>query len=201
MKRVFSIIGSYFLKGLLYTVPLAITGYVIYQLFMFFDRIITIPYDIPGLGIVSLFIFITLMGVIGSSVIVQPISRRVVRFIEKTPFLKTIYTAVKDLVSTFVEKKSSFRVPVLVKISSDSNLQKIGFITEEKLDSFGIAGDSKVAVYFPHSYAFSGNVLIVERKNVTIIDQKAADVMKFIVSGGVAHLESSNEKQDERNDL
>lgn len=201
MKRVFSIIGSYFLKGLLYTVPLAITGYVIYQLFMFFDRIITIPYDIPGLGIVSLFIFITLMGVIGSSVIVQPISRRVVRFIEKTPFLKTIYTAVKDLVSTFVEKKSSFRVPVLVKISSDSNLQKIGFITEEKLDSFGIAGDSKVAVYFPHSYAFSGNVLIVERKNVTIIDQKAADVMKFIVSGGVAHLDSSNEKQDERNDL
>ena len=106
MKKFFSIVGSYFLKGLLYTVPLAITVYVIYQLFMFFDRIITIPYDIPGLGIIVLFSFITMMGVLGSSVIVQPISRRVVKFIEKTPFLKTIYTAVKDLVSTFVEKKS-----------------------------------------------------------------------------------------------
>jgi uncharacterized membrane protein len=200
MKKVFSIIGSYFLKGLLYTVPLAITVYVIYQLFIFFDRIITIPYDIPGLGIISLFVFITLMGILGSSVIVQPISRRMVNFIEKTPFLKTIYTAVKDLVSTFVEKKGSFRVPVLVKISADSNLQKIGFITEEKLDAFGITDDSKVAVYFPHSYAFSGNVLIVERKNVTIIDQKAADVMKFIVSGGVAHLDPTIESPDERSD-
>jgi uncharacterized membrane protein len=200
MKKVFSIIGSYFLKGLLYTVPLAITAYVIYQVFIFFDRIITIPYDIPGLGIISLFLFITLMGILGSSVIVQPLSRKIVAFIEKTPFLKTIYSAVKDLVSTFVEKKSSFRVPVLIKVSEDSNLQKIGFITEEDLSSLGINDDSKVAVYIPHSYAFSGLLYIVERKNITIIDQKASDVMKFIVSGGVAHLESSKEENNERSD-
>jgi len=197
MKKIFSVIGSYFLKGLLYTVPLAITVYVIYQLFTFFDELITIPYKIPGLGIVSLFIFITLMGVLGSSVIVQPISKRIVKFIESTPLLKTIYSAVKDLVSTFVEKKSSFRVPVLVKISADSNLQKIGFITEEDLSSFGIKDNSKLAVYFPHSYAFSGNTLIVERKHVTIIDQKASDVMKFIVSGGVAHLDPTKEEDNE----
>ena len=190
-----SIIGSYFLKGLLYTVPLAITAYVIYQLFMFFDRLVVLPYDIPGLGILFLFIFITLMGLLGSSVIIQPISRRVIRFIEKTPFLKTIYSAVKDVVGTFVEKKNSFRVPVLVKISQDSNLEKIGFITEEDLKTIGIVEGDKLAVYFPHSYAFSGNLFIVDRKNIKVIDQNAADVMKFIVSGGVAHLD---DKSDEK---
>lgn len=195
MKNIFSIIGAYFLKGLLYTVPLAITIYVIYQLFIFFDSLITIPYDIPGLGILFLFVFITLMGIVGSSVIVQPISRKINRFIENTPFLKTIYTAVKDVVSTFVEKKSSFRVPVLVKISKDSNLEKIGFITEEELSALGLKDDNKIAVYFPHSYAFSGNVLIVDRKNVKIIDQKASDVMKFIVSGGVAHLDPTKDEE------
>jgi uncharacterized membrane protein len=195
MKRIISIIGGYFLKGLLYTVPLAITAYVFYQLFMFFDRIVIIPYDIPGLGILFLFLFITLMGLVGSSVIVQPIYRKVVRFIESTPFLKTIYTAVKDVVSTFVEKKSAFRVPVLVKISKDSNLEKIGFITEENLSAFGIVGNNKIAVYFPHSYAFSGNVFIVERENVKIIDQKASDIMKFIVSGGVAHLDTTLDEE------
>ncbi len=66
MKKVFSVIGGYFLKGLLYTVPLAISAYVIYQLFMFLDRLIILPYDIPGLGIVILFAFITLMGLLGS---------------------------------------------------------------------------------------------------------------------------------------
>ncbi len=188
-----SFIVSYFLKGLLYTVPLAITFYVIYQLFMFFDRLIILPYDlsilgvdIPGLGIIFLFIFITLIGILGSSVIVQPISRRVIHFIEKTPLLKTIYTTVKDLVGTFVEKKNSFRVPVLVKISEDSNLEKIGFITEENLSTIGIEGEDKLAVYFPHSYAFSGNLFIVDRKNIKVIDQNATDVLKFIVSGGVA---------------
>ncbi len=199
MKKTLAIVIGYFLKGLLYTVPLAITVYVIYNLFMFFDRLIILPYDydFPGFGILFLFFFITLMGLIGSSVIVQPISRRVLAFIEKTPFLKTIYSAVKDIVSTFVEKKSSFRVPVLVKISSDSNLEKIGFITEEDLSGLGIKDGNKIAVYFPHSYAFSGNLLIVDRKNVNVIDQKSADVMKFIVSGGVAHLDPNSKGSDD----
>ena len=191
MKKVFSVIGGYFLKGLLYTVPLAITAYVIYQLFMFFDQLIVLPYDIPGLGIVILFAFITLIGVLGSSVIIQPIAKRITRFIEKTPFLKIIYTAVKDLTSTLVDKKKSYNVPVMVRISKDSNLEKLGFITQQNLDTIG-ADENKIAVYFPQSYAFSGNLLIVSRENVKVIDQKASDVMKFIVSGGVAHLEPKN---------
>lgn len=194
MKKIFSGIVSYFLKGLLYTVPLVITVYVIYQVFMFFDRLVVLPYDIPGLGILFLLIFITLVGVIGSSVIVQPISRRMIKFIETTPVLKTIYSAVKDLVSTFVEKKNAFRVPVLVKVSEDSNLEKLGFITQEDLSTIGIEGTEKIAVYMPHSYAFSGNLFIVERKNVKVIDQKASDVMKFIVSGGVANLDNKDEE-------
>lgn len=193
MKKIFSVIVSYFLKGLLYTVPLAITVYVIYQLFMFFDGLIVLPYDIPGLGILFLLLFITLMGIVGSSVIIQPISRRVTRFIEKTPFLKTIYSAVKDVVGTFVEKKSSFRIPVLVKVSDDSNLEKLGFITAEDLKSIGIEDKEKIAVYMPHSYAFSGNLFVVDRKNVKVIDQNATDVMKFIVSGGVANFDSSKD--------
>ena len=193
MKKVFSVIGGYFLKGLLYTVPLAITGYVIYELFMFLDRLITLPYEIPGLGIVILFAFITLIGVLGSSVIIQPIAKRINRFIEKTPFLKIIYTAVKDLTSTLVDKKKSYNVPVMVRISKDSNLEKLGFITQQNLDNIG-ADEDKIAVYFPHSYAFSGNLYIVSQENVKVIDQKASDVMKFIVSGGVAHLQPNNDE-------
>jgi uncharacterized membrane protein len=49
----------------------------------------------------------------------------------------------------------------------------------------GIAG-GKVAVYLPHSFAWSGNLYIVPAENVTPINARAGDVMKFIVSGGVA---------------
>ena len=44
----------------------------------------------------------------------------------------------------------------------------------------------KVAVYLPHSYNFSGNFYIVPREHVTLIDLPGADVMKFVVSGGVS---------------
>jgi uncharacterized membrane protein len=188
MKKILSAIGSYFLKGLLYTVPLVITIYVMYQLFVFFDRLIELPYDIPGLGIIFLFAAITIIGLIGSSVIVQPILKRITQFIERTPFLKIIYSAVKDVTSSLVEKKKSYNVPVLVRISKDSNLEKLGFITQRNLEVIG-ADEDKIAVYFPHSYAFSGNLYIVSKENVKIIDKKSSDVMKFILSGGVAQFE------------
>lgn len=194
MKKFLSTIGGFFLKGLLYTVPLAITVYVIYQLFVFFDSLVDLPYDVPGLGILFLFVFITIIGVLGSSVIVQPITKKINGFIERTPFLKIIYTAVKDLTSSLVDRKKSYNVPVMVTISKDSTLQKLGFITQQNLDSID-AGEDKIAVYMPHSYAFSGNLFVVSRDHVKVIDQSASDVMKFIVSGGVANLDPK--KNDE----
>ena len=72
---------------------------------------------------------------------------------------------------------------------NESGLEKLGFITQEDLSKLGIEG--KVAVYLPHSYNFSGNLFIVPSQNVIILKSaSSADVMKFIVSGGVTEIES-----------
>jgi uncharacterized membrane protein len=42
-----------------------------------------------------------------------------------------------------------------------------------------------VAVYFPHSYAFSGILYFVPESSIKPVDLSPAEVMKFIVSGGV----------------
>lgn len=63
-----------------------------------------------------------------------------------------------------------------------SNLEKLGFITEEDLSKLDEKG--KVVVYFPHSYNFSGELFIVPKNQVRSIDVNPADLMKFIVSGG-----------------
>ena len=83
---------------------------------------------------------------------------------------------------------SQFDRPVLVRMVHGSDLEKLGFITEDDLAHLGIAG-GKVAVYLPHSFAWSGNLYIVPAQNVTPIDARAADVMKFVVSGGVAKVD------------
>jgi len=43
-----------------------------------------------------------------------------------------------------------------------------------------------VAVYFPQSYNFAGNILIFPKEQVHPLEAESADVMAFIVSGGVS---------------
>jgi uncharacterized membrane protein len=86
--------------------------------------------------------------------------------------------------SAFVGKDKKFTEPVLVKVNKDSELEKLGFITQHDLSRLGIE-KGKVAVYLPHSYNFSGNLFIVPARNITPIDASPTEVMKFIVTAGV----------------
>ena len=115
--------GSYFLQGVLLAVPIAATIYVVYKLFTAIDNIL--PFDIPGLGIIVLIIFLTLLGFLGTTIIADPIMAYFTRLLNKAPLLKSIYSAVKDLTTAFVGKKKSFTEPVLVKMMIDSSRKDI----------------------------------------------------------------------------
>ena len=98
-----------------------------------------------------------------------------------------------------VGKKQQFKRPVLVKMDSQSDAERLGFITKDNLNELGIEGN-KVAVYLPFSYAISGQVYIVPTKNVTPINASSADVMKLIISGGVTSVEQLNQTIKNNND-
>jgi uncharacterized membrane protein len=186
MKKVF----SYFFQGLIYIAPLGITIYTIYFLFTVIDGYIRgymqklFDIDIPGLGILIVFLLITLLGLIGSTIIARPIKRLFSRLIDKAPLLKVIYSSIRDLLSAFVGKEKKFDQPVLVIVNTISNLEKMGFMTQKDLSDLDIIG--KVSVYFPHSYNFSGEMFIVPKELVRPINIPSAEAMKFIVSGGAA---------------
>jgi uncharacterized membrane protein len=69
-------------------------------------------------------------------------------------------------------------------VNKELNLEKLGFLTEEDLSLIG--EKEKVAVYFPHSYNWSGELFLIPAELVRPIEVPPADVMKFIVSAGVA---------------
>lgn len=183
---------NYFLQGLLYIAPLGITAYIIYVIFHFTNNLLGdvlerfLKIDIPGLGIVVVFFFLVLAGIIGRSIIVRPFKNLFNRLIEKIPLLKLIYSALNDLLSAFVGKEKKFNKPVIVLVNPISNLEKLGFLTEEDLTK--INEKDKVAVYFPHSYNFSGELFIVPKTQVRILDVDPAVAMKFIVSGGISDI-------------
>jgi uncharacterized membrane protein len=140
-----------------------------------------------GLGLVVLILVITLLGIITSSVIAQQVQLLIGKALDRVPLIKTIYSAIKDLLSAFVGKEKRFEQPVLVKLGHNLDIERVGFLTKNSLTEIGLA-DDKVAVYLPHAYAWSGNLVIVPRILVTPLNIKPAEAMKFIISGGVTHI-------------
>jgi uncharacterized membrane protein len=67
----------------------------------------------------------------------------------------------------------------------------MGFITQEDLELLG--HKQLIAVYLPHAYAFSGNLFIVEKDLIQPVEISAAEAMKFIVSGGITHIDKQEE--------
>lgn len=180
---------NYLLQGLLYIAPLGITAYIIYGAFTLVDglsqKLLARFFDvqIPGLGLLSLLIFLIIVGFIGRTIIAQPLKKVFKKIIDKVPLINFIYAAFNDLFTAFVGKEKKFNQPVLVQVNLNSDLEKLGFITEENLDI--IKAEGKVAVYFPHSYNFSGELFIVPRTQIRKLDVNSSELMKFIVSAGL----------------
>jgi uncharacterized membrane protein len=193
MKR---IIG-YFLQGLLYTAPVFITGYILYFVFNTIDGWLAVQikkllgFSIPGLGILIIFIFLTLLGLVGQTALLKPAWKLANQFIKRIPVLSLLYSSLNDLFSAFVGKEKKFNIPVKVLFNSENSLWKIGFLTKESMGEINEPGLS--AVYFPHSYNFSGELYLIPNDRIFTVNLSPAEAMKFIVSGGVTSIENSKE--------
>ena len=185
-KEVYKLVLRYFFQGLLLIAPVAITVFILVKAFTIIDDLL--PFDLfPGAGILILFGLITGLGYSGNTIVGRPVKVVMQEFMNRTPLIKTIYQSINDLVTALVGQKKKFTEPVLVKLSAESNIERLGFVTQSDLHELGIT-EEKVAVYFPHSYNFSGNLFIVKKENVSPLNAKSAEVMKFIISGGVTTL-------------
>jgi uncharacterized membrane protein len=102
---------------------------------------------------------------------------------KKLPLVKLLYTSIKDLIGAFVGDQKSFNKPVAVALVPGGPMV-LGFVTNESLESLGLA--EHVAVYVPQSYNFAGNLLLFPKEQVLPIETDSSQVMTFLVSGGVS---------------
>jgi uncharacterized membrane protein len=184
----------YFVQGLIIMVPAGVTVLILAKIFFWIKGwfaqmdVIVHPVADPFIIIGLVFVVIILAGIFGSNVIAQLFLNESSRFIEKIPVIRHIYSPVKDFTGAFLGDKKAFKRPVLVVTNKASDVREIGFITDDDLHEIGI-GKEYVAVYIPMSYSISGRLLIVPASNVTPMEANAADVMKFVVSGGVSEVD------------
>lgn len=188
---------NYFLQGLLLVVPIAVTIWVLFKTILWIDSLlplqipIKIPgfekLELPGLGILTIFVMISIIGYFGVRYIRNPLFSYLETLIDKAPLIKLIYGSVKDLVEAFVGEKRRFNKPVLVTLEKDGIINRVGFVTQEDLSELGL-GKDLIAVYLPFSYSFAGELIILPRTNIRPLNASGTDMMKFIISGGVTEI-------------
>jgi uncharacterized membrane protein len=178
-KKITTRLISYFVKGLILVLPVGICILLLTNVIRWVDE--WINFGFPGSGIIVVLAGITFLGFLLSGLLGSIVFSLMDEALSRIPFIKLIYTAVKDLIEAFVGEKKKFSEPVLVQISEYT--QSIGFVTRHDLGMLELPG--KTAVYFPYSYALTGRLLLVDKANVTPLHANSGEVMKFIVSGGV----------------
>lgn len=180
MKR---LIG-YFLNGLIFTAPVALTVYIVWLLFTTVDGWLRIP--IPGVGFLVTLLLITLIGFLASNFLARRALTLVEQLLDRVPGVRLLYSGVKDVLGAFVGEKKRFQTPVLVTLDPNAGSMAIGFLTQDSLEELGLA--DHVTVYLPQSYNFAGQMLVFPRDRITPLSAPSAKVMAFVVSGGVAEV-------------
>ena len=180
-------LANYFFQGLIVTAPIFLTLYICWIVFTRIDRWLGIP--VPGVGFLVTLGVITLVGFLASNLLTRSLLGAVEAVMNRLPFVRLLYSSTRDLLSAFVGEHRRFDRPVLVALSGDGAVRALGFVTHETLERFGL--EDHVAVYVPQSYNFAGNLIVVPRERVTPLSAESAEVMAFIVSGGVTGKEEA----------
>ena len=198
-KSFLSKIRSYFLTGVIITAPVGLTFYVAILFIGFVDSRVRniipekyhydnlLPIEIPGIGLLFVFILLTFIGFLTAGLIGRFIIKLGERIISRLPIIRSVYGALKQIFESVLASSSkSFREVVLIEYPR-KGVWAIGFITgDTKGEVQNATKENMVNVFLPTTpNPTSGFLLFVPRKDVIILDMNVEEGIKMVISGGI----------------
>ncbi len=186
-------IRNIFITGLIIILPVVVSIYVIYELFVFIDGLFKGPLDailgiyVPGIGIVVTFVFLFLMGIIAKNYFGKKLIIWAEQIFLRIPLVKTVYLAVKQITDTlYAKKKQAFKKAVMIEYPKDG-IYTIGFITSyAPVEIVNKIGVKCVSVFVPTTpNPTSGMYVILPEKDVYHLNMNIEEAIKLVVSGGI----------------
>jgi uncharacterized membrane protein len=188
-----------FFRGLVTLLPIAITIYILYSAIIILENLLgsllrqLLPTYIPGLGFFLTLVLIFLFGLILNNYLSARIVHAVEQKLTQVPFIKAIYSPLRDLMNLFKRSEApEMKGVVLVQIG-ETGAMAMGVVTRESFAdlSFKNHVGERVAVYFPFSYGLGGYTLLIPREKVKSIDLPIEKAMSLAITGWVK-AESTN---------
>ena len=192
-------IRSWFLTGILVMTPLILTIYVAWAFITFVDNLVVplvpfdyrpsnyLPFSIPGLGLIIVFIFTTFVGLLATGLFGRTLIRIWENILNRMPVVRSVYSAIKQILETVMATQSdAFRQAVLVQYPR-KDIWAIGFVTGSTRGEVGKRVDKKmVNVFMPTTpNPTSGFLLFFPEEDLIFLNMTVEDALKLVVSGGM----------------
>jgi uncharacterized membrane protein len=192
MKR--KSLRRHFFTGVLVLTPTVVTFYVLYRLFLFLDSLLGTylrgefirPGGIPGMGLVTLLLFILLVGILTNNLL----GRRFLAFWERTigaiPLVNRVFTAIKQISEAILSnRETQFKKVVLVEYPR-RGIYSLAFVVRPPAGVLGRkVGPGYVALFLPTTpNPTSGFFLLVAESEVIPLDLSVEDGLKLVISAG-----------------
>lgn len=190
---------AYFLTGILVTAPISITILLSWVFIDFVDEKVTplipaaynpenyLPFSVPGLGLVVVIIFLTLVGMLTAGFLGKMIIRLSENIMARMPVISGVYSAVKQIFETVLAQKSqAFREAVLIEYPR-RGIWAIGFITGTTQGEVQNLTEEKcVNIFLPTTpNPTSGFLLFVPKEDLIPLSMSVEQAVKMVISGGI----------------
>jgi uncharacterized membrane protein len=193
VKKIRVFVKRYFITGLLVLLPVWATYYVLTALLGVIDGLLgDLPAHflgrrIPGLGIITVVLFVMLVGMLSANYIGRRIVTKSDELLQRVPLVRGVYFTVKQIMETF-SLKQQFHGVGLVEYPR-KGCYSVGFMTgETQGSSIGLSGKF-VTVFVPTTpNPTAGFLLLLPEAEVAKLDMSVEQGMKFIISLGLVSL-------------
>ncbi|MCB2107560.1 MAG: DUF502 domain-containing protein [Rhodobacteraceae bacterium] len=190
---------NYFLAGILVTAPVGITFYVAWAVITTIDRAVTdlipaaydphtfFPFDIPGVGLLILFVFLTLIGFLTANYLGRLFVRVGEKIVGRMPVIRSLYAAVKQIFESVLRSQSTaFNEVVLVEYPR-RGMWTLGLVIGETYGEIQAkTSETMCNIYLPTTpNPTSGYLVFLPRSDMIELEMSVEDCMKMIVSGGI----------------
>jgi uncharacterized membrane protein len=185
--------SKYFINGLIVIVPIAITAYVIIQIFSIAEALLGrhLPVQFPGIGLIAVVLLILLIGWLSSHWILK----RTLAFGEKVfcyiPGFRLIYHSVKQVSTAVLESQNLFKQAVLVPYPHPG-AKVVGFIMADLSAPMASYFDEEhVCVFIPWSLNMTSGVnIFVPKRDIIFLQVTSETVLQYILTAGAVMPES-----------
>jgi uncharacterized membrane protein len=191
-----------FLAGLIICAPIAITIWLTWTFIHWSDSWVRpyiparwnpesyINFAIPGFGLLTAVVLITIVGFLGKNLIGQSIVRFGESIVQRMPLVRTVYRSVKQIFETVLKEQSnSFKKVGLIEYPGPGLWALVFIATDAKgeiASKFNAMGQDMVAVFLPPTpVPTAGFLIFVAREKITMLDMSPEDAAKFLISGGL----------------